>query len=105
MFSALWAKSLSRRFLTFRRPPAPKRCRPRLEGLEERCVPSTVINLSDHDPGSLRDAIAITPSGGTVTFQHGLTGIITLTTGELAISKDLTIAGPGASTITVSGSH
>jgi hypothetical protein len=79
------------------------RHRPRLEGLEERCVPSTVTNLSDHDPGSLRDAIASTPSGGTVTFQPGLTGTIMLTTGELALTKDLTIAGPGASVITVSG--
>jgi hypothetical protein len=84
----------------------PARCyRPRLECLEGRCVPSTVTNLSDHDPGSLRDAIATTPAGGTVDFQAGLSGTITLTTGELAINKDLTIAGPGADVITVSGNH
>jgi hypothetical protein len=40
-----------------------------------------------------------------VDFQPGLTGTITLTTGELAISKDLTIEGPGASVIAVSGNH
>src|SRR5262249_20352552 len=59
----------------------------------------------DHDPGSLRDAIATTPAGGTVDFQPGLRGTITLTSGELAIDKDLTIAGPGADVITVSGNH
>jgi hypothetical protein len=63
------------------------------------------MNLTDHDPGSLRDAIAITPSGGTVDFQAGLTGAIVLTTGELMIAKNLTISGPGASVITVSGNH
>src|SRR5437016_7396956 len=26
-----------------------------LESLEDRCVPSTVTNLTDHEPGSLRD--------------------------------------------------
>jgi hypothetical protein len=48
-----------------------------LELLETRRLPSTVTNLSDHDPGSLRDAIASTPAGGTVDFQRGLTGTIT----------------------------
>jgi hypothetical protein len=77
-----------------------------LEVLEDRCVPSTVTNLSDHDPGSLRAAIASTAPGSTVDFQPGLTGTITLTTGELAIAKNLTIAGPGpTSVITVSGNH
>jgi hypothetical protein len=98
MFSALWSKWLCR-------PPQHFRRRPRLEALEDRCVPSTVTNLSDHDPGSLRDAIATTPSGGTVTFQPGLAGTITLTTGELTITKNLTIAGPGAEAIRVSGNH
>jgi hypothetical protein len=55
--------------------------------------------------GSLRQAIIDTPSGGTVDFQPGLSGTITLTTGELLIEKDLTIAGPGADVITVSGNH
>jgi len=40
-----------------------------------------------------------------VTFQAGVSGTITLTTGELAISKNLTIAGPGAGVITVGGNH
>src|SRR5262249_48777682 len=76
---------------------------PRLEVLEGRCLPSTVTNLNDAGPGSLRDAIAVTPSGGTVDFQAGLTGTIVLRTGELAITKDLTLAGPGAAVLVVQG--
>src|SRR5262249_49629835 len=89
-----------------RRPVPPQRLRflPRLEVLEGRCVPSTVTNLNDAGPGSLREAIALTPPGGTVDFQAGLTGWIHLSTGELAITKDLTIAGPGATVLAVSGS-
>jgi hypothetical protein len=74
-----------------------------LELLEGRTVPSTVTTLADSGPGSLRDAIANSAAGGTVNFQPGLSGAITLTSGELAIAQDLTIAGPGASVITVSG--
>jgi hypothetical protein len=64
-----------------------------------------VTNLNDAGMGSLRQAISDTPAGGTVEFQPGLSGTITLTTGELGIAKDLTIAGPGADVITVSGNH
>src|SRR5262245_59608038 len=76
-----------------------------LEALEGRLVPTTVTNLNDAGAGSLRQAILDTDSGGAVDFQPGLSGTITLTTGELAIGKDLTLAGPGASVLTVSGNH
>jgi hypothetical protein len=76
---------------------------PKLEVLEDRCVPSIVTNLNDSGFGSLRDAIATTPAGGTVDFQPGLTGMITLTSGPLTVAKDLTIRGQGAGVITVSG--
>ena len=79
------------------------RRRPALELLESRCLPSTVTNLDDAGAGSLRQAILDTPAGGVVDFQPGLTGTITLTTGELVTDKDLTIAGPGADVLTVSG--
>jgi predicted outer membrane repeat protein len=64
-----------------------------------------VTNLLDSGPGSLRQAILDTAAGGTVDFQPGLSGTITLTSGELAINNDLTIAGPGADVITVSGNY
>ena len=75
-----------------------------LECLEERWLPSVVTNTNDSGAGSLRDAIVTsTPSGGTVTFQNGLTGAITLTSGPIAIAKNLTITGPGAAQVAVSG--
>jgi hypothetical protein len=64
-----------------------------------------VTNLLNAGPGSLRQALLDTPAGGTVDFRPGLSGTITLTSAELAISKDLTIAGPGADVVTVSGDH
>jgi hypothetical protein len=61
-----------------------------------------VTSLADAGPGSLRNAIAGTPAGGTVDFQPGLTGTITLTSGVLAITRNLTVAGPNAALLTVS---
>jgi hypothetical protein len=63
------------------------------------------MNLDDAGFGSLRQAILDTPSGGTVDFEPGLSGTVTLMTGELLIGKDLTIAGPGADVMTVSGNN
>ena len=63
----------------------------------------TVSNLLDSSPGSLRDQIAAASSGDTINFASGLSGTINLTSGELAIAKNLTIQGPGTATITVSG--
>jgi hypothetical protein len=66
------------------------RCQLRLERLENRQLPSTVFNLNDAGPGSLRQAIADTPSEGTVDFDPDLAGTIALTTEELLIAEDLT---------------
>jgi hypothetical protein len=78
-------------------------CRPFIELLENRFLLTTVTNLQDSGPGSLRDAIASTPVFGTVDFQPGLTGTITLTSSPIIIDHALKIAGPGASVLTVSG--
>jgi hypothetical protein len=80
-----------------------KAYRPQVEGLEGRCLPSTVTTLADAGPGSLRDALANTPAGGTVDFQPGLTGTIALTSDTLTIDHPLNITGPGADVLTVSG--
>src|SRR5579883_2604730 len=79
--------------------------RPQVQGLEDRCLLCTVTSLSDSGPGSLRQCIADTPTTGTVDFDKGLSGTITLTSAPLAINKFLTIAGPGDSVITISGNH
>ncbi len=93
--------TLLRAFLRGPRSPY-RRYRPQVESLEGRWLPSTVTNLNDAGPGSLRDAIAMTPAGGAVDFQSGLTGTITLTSATLTIDHSLTITGPGANTLTVS---
>lgn len=67
-----------------------------------------VINLDDAGAGSLRQAIvdANNAAGAdTVTFQAGLTGTITLTSGQLYITDSVDIQGPGAAALTVSGNN
>jgi predicted outer membrane repeat protein len=98
----------SRRPLTFR---------PRLEALEGRDVPSTLTvtnTLDDGSAGSLRAEITAAQSGDTIQFAipttdpgyNPATGAdtITLSSGtEIQIAKNLTIQGPGAGLLTISG--
>lgn len=82
----------------------------RVELLEDRTLLSTftVTNLADSGAGSLRDAIdqANGHAGADVVrFQAGLSGTVTLTSGQLEISDDLTLDGPGANRITISGNN
>ena len=71
--------------------------RPRLEALEDRCMPSTLTvlnNLDNYSPGSLRADIAAAHSGDTIVFDPSLAGQQILLTGsELIINKNLTIQG------------
>ena len=96
-----WLKNMTSRRASF--VATRRSARPCLEYLEGRVVLSTVSNLNDTGVGSLRDAIANTPAGGIVDFQPGLTGTLTLTSGELLINKSLTINGPGSNALTISG--
>src|SRR5258706_10289503 len=61
----------------------------------------TVSTLNDAGTGSLRQAIADAVANDTITF--GVTGTITLRSGALVIDKDLSITGPGAAALAVSG--
>jgi hypothetical protein len=59
----------------------------------------TVTNTNDNGAGSLRQAIADAHNGDTVDF--GVTGTITLSTGDLLVDKSVTIHGPGSGNLTV----
>jgi hypothetical protein len=79
-----------------------------LELLQDRTVLSTltVLNALDSGAGSLRDTIKAASSGDTIAFAPSLNyQTITLTSGELAISKSLDIAGPGAGSLAISGNN
>ncbi len=81
---------------------------PRLEALEDRTVLSTltVLNNADSGPGSLRATIAAASNGDTIVFADSLKNkTITLTSGQLAVSKSLDIEGLGAKHLAISGNH
>src|SRR5262249_27194745 len=121
MFFSSWLRKPTAKPRTSRR--ATSTFRPRLEVLEGRDVPSTlhVTSLGDQGPGTLRYEIALANSGDTIDFVTGtstkknapppspLSGTITLVSGELVISKSLTINGDGQVVIATSpwldGSH
>src|SRR2546426_5872723 len=66
----------------------------------------TVTTTSDSGPGSLRDAILGAnncPDANIIIFAAGVTNTITLTSGELLITENLTILGPGANLLAVNG--
>ncbi len=69
----------------------------------------TVTNLSDSGTGSLRAAItsANADPGSTIVFQSGLTGTIKLASAlpNITVSGSMTITGPGASVLTISGQN
>ena len=54
---------------------------------------------------TLREAIAVAQAGDHITFKSNMSGTIGLTAGTLVIGKILTIDGPGADRITVSGQN
>lgn len=62
---------------------------------------AVVNSTADNGPGSLRDALSAASSGDTISFSLPTPSTITLTTGELSITKSVTIAGPGANALLI----
>ena len=70
-----------------------------------RAASLTVTSTADSGAGSLRQAIADAASGDTITFNlSGCPCTITLAS-QLTIDKNLTITGPGAGQLTISGNN
>ncbi len=70
------------------------------------CTTDPVVTTNaDSGAGSLRHAVIDACVGSTITFAGSVTSPITLTTGQITIGKNLTIQGPGASLLTVSGNN
>ncbi len=83
-----------------------RRFAPALDALEVRALLSTLVVTNAHDSGSgsLRQQIADASTGDTITFSNKLKGqTITLTSGELDVTSSITISGPGAGKLAVSG--
>src|SRR5262245_38657399 len=68
-----------------------------------RAATITVTNTNDSGAGSLRQAIADASPGDTINFSVATPATITLTSGELVVSKNLTISGPTTGRLSVSG--
>lgn len=75
-----------------------------VEGLEDRRMMAifSVGNLNDSGAGSLRQAILdANAASGADSISFATAGTITLSSGELAITDDLTISGPGAEDLVI----
>jgi hypothetical protein len=122
MLSTLWPRPRTRTGATEARntsKPTRRKAtfRPQLEALDDRLVPAkvtpaptpttwVVTNNLDSGTGSLRAEIAAANPGDIIDFAPGLAGqTIQLTSDELFISKSLTIQGPGAGLLTISGGN
>jgi len=62
-----------------------------------------VYSLADNGPGSLRQMLASAANGGIINFL--VSGAITLTSGQLNVPNSVSILGPGAGLLTVSGNN
>src|SRR3954453_22024607 len=71
-------------------------------GLSAHAATLTVTSDADDGRGTLRRAILFAAPDDTIVFAPDVTSI-TLTSGRLLIDKNLTIAGPGADFLTISG--
>jgi hypothetical protein len=83
------------------------RCIPGVSALEARELLSTLTVTNDNDSGtgSLRAALASAASGDKIKFASSADGTITLSSGPLVVDTSVTIDGPGADKVTISGNN
>src|SRR4051794_7012503 len=58
-----------------------------------------VTSLADSGTGTLREAIGASDNGDVITFS--VTGVMGLTSGQLLITKSITVTGPGATQLEI----
>ena len=75
-----------------------------LVALSTQAATITVMNTNNSAAGSLRQALADAVDGDTIDAT-GISGTITLTTGQLVVDKDVMIDGPGADVLAVDANH
>ncbi len=72
-------------------------------GIQNPVGTIAVTSTADDGPGSLRRALELASNGDTINIVAK--GTIRLTSGELVVDKSVTIRGPGAAKLSVSGNH
>jgi hypothetical protein len=65
--------------------------------------PTLVTSTANSGPGSLRDIVSCAAPGATIYFDGMISGSTITLLSEIAINKNLTIAGPGINLMTLSG--
>src|ERR1700737_1627904 len=65
----------------------------------------TVTNAGDTGPGTLRAALAGAGNNDVIIFGRFAPATITLTMGELLVSNNIKITGPGATSLIISGNN
>jgi uncharacterized repeat protein (TIGR01451 family)/CSLREA domain-containing protein len=70
---------------------------------DTQCTLREALANANSDSDTTGNDCAAGSGADTIVFQSGLTGTINLDLGELQISDSVTITGPGASVITISG--
>src|SRR5437868_2769925 len=65
----------------------------------------TITSALDSGPGSLRATIAVAAAGDVIQFDPSLNGQVILLANQINVPRGLTIDGPGADKITISGGN